>query len=72
MRDTAHCFAAVASLLFSFLFLVPSLNAQSSWIPVGPDGGDARSFEAATDDPSHLYMGTTNSWVYESIDEGTS
>jgi len=39
---------------------------------VGPDGGDARSIEAVPGDPNHLYLGTTNSWIYESNDEGAS
>jgi photosystem II stability/assembly factor-like uncharacterized protein len=39
---------------------------------VGPDGGDARSFAADPSDSSHLYLGTTNSWIYESRDNGAS
>ncbi|HEY6491333.1 MAG: transcriptional regulator [Terracidiphilus sp.] len=38
------------------------------WSTVGPDGGDARSIAAVPGDPSHLYLGTTNSWIYESTD----
>src|SRR3954452_20487935 len=61
-----------ATLLISCLVLFSSLQAQSPWTVVGPDGGDARSLEAVTSDPNHLYMGTTNSWIYESTDEGAS
>ncbi|HEX2919417.1 MAG TPA: transcriptional regulator [Edaphobacter sp.] len=39
-------------------------------MPIGPDGGDARAFAAAPGDPKHLYLGTTNSLIYESNDEG--
>lgn len=39
---------------------------------VGPDGGDARAFASEPGNPSHLYLGTTNSWLYESRDEGAS
>jgi photosystem II stability/assembly factor-like uncharacterized protein len=46
--------------------------ATTAWIPVGPDGGDARSFAADPTDSKHLYLGTTNSWLYESRDAGTS
>ena len=56
----------------SLFFLLSSLHAQSPWTVVGPDGGDARSLEAVTGDPNHLYMGTTNSWIYESTDKGAS
>src|SRR6266702_6948156 len=44
----------------------------SSWVSVGPDGGDARSFTSAASNPRHLYLGTTSSWVYESVDGGSS
>jgi len=39
---------------------------------VGPDGGDARAFASIPEQPNHLYLGTTNSWVYESLDQGSS
>lgn len=46
--------------------------AQESWSTVGPDGGDARAFAAVPGDPNHLYLGTTDSWLYESTDAGAS
>ena len=73
-----RCLASL--LLFSAsslpLFGLPSQvatnanPAASAWVPVGPDGGDARSFAADPTDSRHLYLGTTNSWIYESLDEG--
>ena len=48
------------------------LAAQTSWKAVGPAGGDARAFGAVPGEPNHLYLGTTNSWIYESVDEGAS
>jgi photosystem II stability/assembly factor-like uncharacterized protein len=39
---------------------------------VGPDGGDARSLESVPGEPSHLFLGSANSWIYESQDEGAS
>ena len=47
-------------------------SPQNSWSVVGPDGGDARSFVAAPSQAGHLYLGTTNSWLYESTDNGAS
>ena len=44
----------------------------TAWVPVGPDGGDARSFAADPSDSRHIYLGTTNSWIYESRDSGVS
>jgi photosystem II stability/assembly factor-like uncharacterized protein len=49
-----------------------TLAAQNAWNVVGPDGGDARAFAAIPGQPRHLYLGTTNSWLYESIDQGTT
>jgi len=37
-----------------------------------PRGGDARAFSAVPGQPHHLYLGTTNSWLYESLDGGAS
>jgi photosystem II stability/assembly factor-like uncharacterized protein len=48
------------------------LPAQDSWSVVGPDGGDARAFAEVPSQPNHLYLGTTNSWLYESTDGGAS
>jgi hypothetical protein len=45
---------------------------RRSWNAVGPAGGDARAFGAVPGEPNHLYLGTTNSWIYESVDEGAS
>jgi photosystem II stability/assembly factor-like uncharacterized protein len=58
-----------------FLFLCLSARcslAQGTWSVVGPDGGDARAFAASPAQPGHLYLGTTNSWLYESTDNGAS
>jgi photosystem II stability/assembly factor-like uncharacterized protein len=45
-------------------------SASAPWSAVGPDGGDARSIATMPDDPKHLFLGTTNSWIYESTDGG--
>lgn len=65
------------TLLYCVLFLAASsaqslLAASAAWIPVGPDGGDARSFAADASNPKHLYLGTTNSWIYQSQDGGST
>ncbi len=63
-------------LLFLVFMTALSTNgafaAESAWIPVGPDGGDARSFAADASNPKHIYLGTTNSWIYQSQDGGSS
>ncbi|MGD0829357.1 MAG: transcriptional regulator, partial [Terracidiphilus sp.] len=55
---------------FPFLLLValPGLSAQTPWTAIGPMGGDARALAAVPGHPQHLYLGTTNSWLYESTD----
>ena len=59
-------------MLVAVLFCTAHAQAQSAWSVVGPDGGDARAFAAVPGEPNHLYLGTTNSWLYESTDEGAS
>jgi photosystem II stability/assembly factor-like uncharacterized protein len=51
---------------------VTALAASVAWLPVGPDGGDARSFAADPKNPRHLYLGTTSSWLYQSQDGGAT
>jgi photosystem II stability/assembly factor-like uncharacterized protein len=46
--------------------------ASTRWIAVGPAGGDARAFASSPKDPHHLYLGTTNSWIYQSVDDGAT
>lgn len=66
-------------LLLFCLLLLPAAHGQDQtghendiFTVVGPDGGDARAFASVPNDPSHLYLGTTNSWLYESHDAGAS
>ena len=62
-------------LLGTCLAGVSDLTAQSGsslWIPVGPNGGDARNFAVDPGNPQHLYLGTTTSWIYQSMDGGSS
>jgi photosystem II stability/assembly factor-like uncharacterized protein len=63
---------AQISLLILFLFAVPRIAGQALWSAIGPAGGDARAFAAVPGQPDHLYLGTTNSWLYESMDGGAS
>jgi photosystem II stability/assembly factor-like uncharacterized protein len=71
---------SIGRLLSSACLLLPlslyqpvfAQSASAAWVPVGPDGGDARSFAADPSNPRHLYLGTTNSWFYESQDDGAS
>jgi photosystem II stability/assembly factor-like uncharacterized protein len=47
-----------------------SLSPSDSWQPVGPFGGDALTLAADPGDFSRLFVGTTNSQIYSSIDGG--
>lgn len=63
--------AVLAALALSSV--CPSLSAAASpWPSVGPDGGDARRLAFDPRDPSHIYLGTTDSWIYVSSDGGSS
>ena len=59
-------------LLALFSSAVPLLTAQAIWSAVGPAGGDARAIAAVPGQPNHLFLGSTNSWLYESLDGGSS
>ena len=41
-----------------------------TWFPLGPYGGDARSFAADPQDSKHIYLGSANGWIYESHNGG--
>jgi photosystem II stability/assembly factor-like uncharacterized protein len=59
----------VASLFFAG---GQNLPAQALWSAVGPAGGDARAIAAVPGQPNHLYLGTTDSWIFESVDQGAN
>lgn len=42
------------------------------WIPSGPDGGDARQIVSDPHDQQHLYLGTTDGWLYQTHTMGSS
>jgi photosystem II stability/assembly factor-like uncharacterized protein len=64
-----------SSLVLFLVFLAlqtPTGGAQGLWRSVGPDGGDARSFASVPGHPEHLYLGTANSTLYETVNGGQS
>ena len=44
--------------------------AATPWFAFGPDGGDARSFAQDPHNPKHIYLGTANGWIYDTVDGG--
>ncbi|MGO9324550.1 MAG: WD40/YVTN/BNR-like repeat-containing protein [Terracidiphilus sp.] len=64
--------AAQIPLLTAFLLGAVCLRAENAWTVVGPAGGDARALASFPEQPKHLLLGTTNSWLYETVDEGAS
>ncbi len=76
-RSVLSCLLFLAFPIAQQAFAAPaSVNASSptgmaaAWIPIGPDGGDARSFAPDPANSRHLFLGTTNSWLYQSEDGG--
>ena len=51
--------------------LSASLHA-APWLALGPDGGDARRLAPDPRDPTHLFLGAVNGWIYESHTAGES
>ena len=72
------CFGRIRSRILAtqtllvVLLAVPCVYGEAHWTPTGPVGGDARAFAAVPGQPNHLYLGTTSSWIYESLDHGAS
>ncbi len=58
-----------AGLLLAFSFLTAH---AATWFPLGPYGGDARSFGSDPNDPRHVFLGTTTGWIYDSRDGGAT
>ncbi|MDW5264366.1 MULTISPECIES: hypothetical protein [Acidobacteriaceae] len=58
------------SFLALFLAFTCLRGNAATWLPFGPDGGDARTVVADPLDASHLYLGALNGWIYESHDRG--
>ena len=52
------------------MLLCSTLGHAVTWLPFGPDGGDARSLAADPHDSKHLYLGAANGWIFESRDGG--
>jgi hypothetical protein len=57
-------------VFFLFVGFCGKRLQAATWLPFGPDGGDARTFAADPHDSSHLYLGTLNGWIYESRQGG--
>jgi photosystem II stability/assembly factor-like uncharacterized protein len=50
--------------------LLATMAHAVTWFPLGPYGGDARSFAVDPHDSKHLYLGTETGWLYQSHDDG--
>jgi photosystem II stability/assembly factor-like uncharacterized protein len=68
-----HSKSQVRAFLTALLIFLPGTTLlATTWFPFGPDGGDARAFAADPHDHTHLYLGTTVGWIYDSHDGGKS
>ncbi|HTX42110.1 MAG TPA: hypothetical protein VMD25_09815 [Acidobacteriaceae bacterium] len=73
MRSTRLLlFLTALAVLAPGLYAQASPTSQAAWAAIGPDGGDARRFAFDSHDPRHIYLGTTDSWIYQSADGGSS
>ncbi|MCU1321440.1 MAG: BNR/Asp-box repeat domain/two component regulator propeller [Acidobacteriaceae bacterium] len=61
---------SIEKLIFIFS-LYCGLGHAVTWMPFGPDGGDARSIAADPSNSKHLYLGAANGWIFESLDGGS-
>jgi photosystem II stability/assembly factor-like uncharacterized protein len=57
--------------LIAFLLLAFTCS-YAQWVPLGPDGGDARSIAYNPQNPDHIVLGTSSGQLYKSEDGGRS
>jgi len=58
-----------------FLFIVVLISATAlaaQWVPLGPEGGDARSLASDPHNPDHIFLGTSTGTIFQSKDGGKS
>jgi photosystem II stability/assembly factor-like uncharacterized protein len=67
----AKVLGRLGALLLGCQLLAVSAHAVA-WFPLGPYGGDARSFAVDPHDSKHLYLGTETGWLYQSHDDGST
>lgn len=65
-------FTLSLALALTILCLPAFAASRTLWTPLGPDGGDARSFAMDPRNPAHVYLGTADGWVYETNDSGAT
>ena len=70
MLGRLNLLAALCAAFCSALLLAP-LHA-APWLALGPDGGDARRLAPDPHDPTHLFLGAVDGWIYESHTAGES
>src|SRR5579862_782811 len=61
--------AVAVSGLFLWLSLPVGVGAQT-WRSIGPPGGDVRALTQDAQNPSQLYLGTTDGHIFGSQDAG--
>ena len=50
--------------------LAATLASAQQWKPLGPDGGDVRSFAYDPKNPDRIFLGTSTGTLYVSTDGG--
>jgi photosystem II stability/assembly factor-like uncharacterized protein len=59
-----------AALFAAVILATAGLCSAAPWLPIGPDGGDARSLAADPHNPDHILLGTSSSQLFVSNDGG--
>jgi hypothetical protein len=68
VHNMKRIFPSIAAVILGLISFSGTGASAQQWQTVGPYGGDARSFAYSPAAPSHILLGTTNSWVYETDD----
>jgi photosystem II stability/assembly factor-like uncharacterized protein len=59
-------------LLLFIVALFSAIAPAAQWVPLGPDGGDARSLASDPHDRDHIFLGTSTGTIFQSGDAGKS
>ena len=72
LRGKLERWLRIFVVILGVVALTQAAMAQQQWIPLGPDGGDARSLTHDPANPDRIFLGTSSGWLYLSTNSGAS
>src|SRR5258706_16399545 len=63
-------FRAIKTVLVGLLLVASHALWAQQWVPLGPDGGDVRSFGRDPHASSRILLGTSSGQIFQSLNDG--